>query len=277
MVWLTALFVGLVQGLCRFLPISVSGHMSILVNLFGLGYAKENHAIFEALMHLAACGAIMSIYGREFIGIVRETINYSKMPVRDRNTERLPQNVRIAAMVGVACIPFIVPMFCNGLLNTLYNKTAFSGAAMIITGVILWATFQIQEGKRTAKSMSVGNAVLIGLGAAVSCMPGMSIFATVYALCVTSDFRQTNAVRFTYMIMAPIYLLAGVFGVLGALNSGVDWTLIWMYLVSALVTYIVSYISILFFRYIAERKKLINVSLYMLAIGMVTLVLSIFM
>ncbi len=277
MVWLTALFVGFVQGICRFLPVSVSGHMSILVNLFGLGYARENHAIFEAFMHLAAFGAIMVIYGREFFAIIRETIAYSRMPVRDRNTERLPQNVRTAAMVCVCIVPLLVPLLFSDSVTKLYNNTTFTALSMLLTGVILWATFQIQEGKRSSKSMSMGTAILIGLGVAVSALPGMSIFATAYALCVTSDFRHTNAVRFSYFIMAPVYLLSGVIGLLGSLNAGVDWSLIWMYLGSAAVTFVVSYICILLFKYITERKQLINVSLYMLAVGTVTLILSIFM
>lgn len=277
MVWLTALFVGLVEGICRFLPVSVSGHMSILVNLFQLNYARENHLMFDALMHLAAFGAIMAIYGRDLSTVVSEAVAYSRLPVRDRNTERLPQNVRTAAMLAICIAPPLLMVLFSSSVAKLYEKTAFSSALMVLTGLMLWAACQTRDGRRGSKSMSVATAVMIGLGEAVSVMPGLSLFATAYCLAVTSDFRPSNAVRFAYMIMAPIYLVTGVVEVLTSLNAGPDWSAMGMYIVGAAVTFVAGYLTILFFKYILERNKLINVALYMFGIGVITLVLGLFM
>ena len=277
MVWLTALFVGLVQGICRFLPISVSGHMSVLVNLFGLNYARDNHLMFDALMHLAAFGAIMAIYGKDIVAVLREAVSYSRTPLRDRNTERLPQNVRTAAMVAIAVAPVLIAALASSAIRSLFSKTAFASLGMILVGVMLWATCQAQEGRRGAKSMPISSAVFVGLGEAVSMLPGLSLFAGAYCICVTNDFRTSNAVRFAYMIMAPIYLLTGVVEVLTSLNAGVDWSLMGMYLAGAALTFVASFFTILFFKWIIEQKKLINVALYMVGIGLITLVLGLFM
>ena len=277
MVWLTALLIGLVQGICRFLPVSASGHMSVIVNLFGLNYIRENNMLFEALMHLAAFGAIMTIYGRDFAAIIRDTIEYAKTPIRDKNTEKLPLNVRTASMVGIGIAPILIPLFMQKAFKALYLKTGFVALGLVITGVLLWAACQVSEGKRSVKSMSVATAALTGVANAISALPGMSLFASAYCMSVTNEFKQTNAVRFAYMIMAPIYLLAGIIEALVSLNSGMDFSYIWMYLAGAAVTYVSSYAAILFFRYILERKKLINVALYLFGIGSIALILSIFM
>lgn len=59
-----AVILGLVQGLAEFLPISSSGHLSILNNLFGMTTTADGHLFFDLLLHL---GTLLSKIGRAHV------------------------------------------------------------------------------------------------------------------------------------------------------------------------------------------------------------------
>ena len=69
---LTSIFLGLVQGITEFLPVSSSGHLSIFQNLFKLDYTAEEHLLFDVLLHLGTLGAIFAVYWKDIKTMVPE-------------------------------------------------------------------------------------------------------------------------------------------------------------------------------------------------------------
>ena len=69
---LQSLFLGLVQGIAEFLPISSSGHLSLFQNLFGLNAAGEDQLLFDVLLHLGTLVAVVVVYWNEIVTIVKE-------------------------------------------------------------------------------------------------------------------------------------------------------------------------------------------------------------
>lgn len=75
-IW-NAILLGLVQGIAEFLPISSSGHLSILQNLFHMSTAENGHLFFDVLLHLGTLISICIVYWRDIVAMVRETIAFS--------------------------------------------------------------------------------------------------------------------------------------------------------------------------------------------------------
>ena len=85
MTYLMAVFLGFVQGVAEFLPISSSGHLSVFQNLFNLNTAEGGHMFFDVLLHLGTLVSVCVVYWsdistmiREFFGLVREIKNPDK-------------------------------------------------------------------------------------------------------------------------------------------------------------------------------------------------------
>ena len=70
-IW-SAILLGLVQGLAEFLPISSSGHLSVLQNLFHLNSLEEGHLFFDVLLHLGTLVSIFICYWKDIKDMVRE-------------------------------------------------------------------------------------------------------------------------------------------------------------------------------------------------------------
>ena len=71
---LQSLFLGLVQGIAEFLPISSSGHLAIFQNLFGLTTAEGSHQFFDVLLHLGTLVSVCVVFWEDIVSIVRECV-----------------------------------------------------------------------------------------------------------------------------------------------------------------------------------------------------------
>ena len=64
MTYWSAILLGIIQGLAEFLPISSSGHLSILQNLFHMSTTENGHLFFDVLLHLGTLISICIVYWR---------------------------------------------------------------------------------------------------------------------------------------------------------------------------------------------------------------------
>lgn len=72
MTYLSAIILGLVQGIAEFLPISSSGHLSIFQNFFQLTDVEHDHLFFDVLLHLGTLVAVFIAYRRDIAELLRE-------------------------------------------------------------------------------------------------------------------------------------------------------------------------------------------------------------
>ena len=82
-IW-NAIILGLVQGIAEFLPISSSGHLSILQNLFHMSTAENGHLFFDVLLHLGTLAAVFVAYWPEI-----KISGQQKKPLRGANPKEL--------------------------------------------------------------------------------------------------------------------------------------------------------------------------------------------
>ena len=72
MFYLYTAFLGLVQGIAEFLPISSSGHLSLLQNFFGLKSVEETNLFLDVLLHLGTLISVFIYYWHDIVDMIRE-------------------------------------------------------------------------------------------------------------------------------------------------------------------------------------------------------------
>lgn len=274
-VW-NAIVLGIVQGIAEFLPISSSGHLSILQNLFHLQSAENGHMFFDVLLHLATLVSVCIAYRKEVADIVMEIVSWFK---RDLPQSRRPSDPlatrRLILMIVLGTLPLFVIVFFNDLIEPLYYSTIFIGIALILTGCMLYVSDRMVPGRKTEKSMRVRDALIIGVCQAVAVIPGLSRSGTTITAGLSVGMNRERAVRFSFLLSIPAILGANLIALIKALKEGIDASLLPAYLLGMVVAGVVGYFSIELLRRIARKGRFGGFAYYCWAVGLLAILLTV--
>ncbi len=273
---LQAMFLGLVQGLTEFLPVSSSGHLSIFQNFFHLTTPEESNLFFDVLLHLGTLISVCVVYRRDILGIIRDCLDFVRSashPVPGDEKRRYT-GARLLLLIVVATLPLFLILPVKDQIERLYYSTVFIGIALILTGAMLFVSDRMTRGKKTAKSMGVMDALLVGVCQAIATVPGLSRSGTTITAGISAGLDRQFAVKFSFLISIPAVLGANILSLAHALKEGIETALLPAYLLGTLVAMVVGYFAIWMVRYVAKKGKFGWFAYYCVIVGILTLVLS---
>ena len=274
-IW-SAIFLGIVQGLAEFLPISSSGHLSVLQNLFHMNSLEEGHLFFDVLLHLGTLVSIFICYWSDIKAIVREVfivLRGGRTVTGERISGPLPA-ARLFLMLVIATIPLVLIVPINGLVEELYYQSWFIGVAFMLTGCLLFVSDKMTPGHKTEKNMRIRDALIIGCCQCVATIPGLSRSGTTITAGIATGLDRGFAMRFSFLLSIPAVLGANVLSIVDAIREGFDASLLPIYLVGMLAAVISGIGAILLMKLISRKSKFGFFTYYCWAAGIITLVLS---
>lgn len=265
--FLSSVFLGLVQGVAEFLPISSSGHLSLFQTFFEL---KEAGLFFDVLLHLGTLIAIFVYYWKDIVGLVKEFVRivtclFSKE--KRAKMGRLSPKGRMILMILVATLPLFIILPIKDKVEGLYTNTIFVGIALIVTGCILFFSDRMARGKKTAKSATMLDALLVGVGQAIAVVPGLSRSGTTISAGMMRGFSRRFAVRFSFLLSIPAVLGANILSIGEAVSAGVDASLLPGYIAGTVVAAVSGYFAIRLVNLLADKGKFGNFAYYCWGIG----------
>lgn len=272
MTYLSAILLGLIQGVAEFLPISSSGHLAIFQNFFSL--SENGNLFFDVLLHLGTLVAVFFAYSREIGELLREffrMIHVTRTPRRQKPD--IPAR-RMILMIVLATLPLLLVLPVKDKVEALYNNTFFIGFALILTGVLLFASDRAKRGVKDERNATMLDAVFVGIAQAVAVVPGLSRSGTTISAGLSQGFDRGFAVRFSFLLSIPAVIGANLFSLADAVKAGIDASLLPKYLIGVLVAMVSGYAAIRFLRYIANKGRFGGFAYYCWGAGIVTLILS---
>lgn len=275
---LEAIFLGMVQGLAEFLPVSSSGHLSVFQNFFGISAGEESSLIFDVLLHLGTLVSVCVVYWKDLMSILQECISLVKgigHPVPGEK-KRYP-SVRLLLMMAVSSIMLFLILPFKDEVEKLYNHTGFIGFALLMTGCMLYISDRMARGKKTEKNMRILDAVIIGICQGVATIPGLSRSGTTITAGIATGLDRQFAVKFSFLISIPAILAANLLSLVDAVKVGVDVAMMPTYLLGTLVAMVVGYFALNLVKYISQKGKFGWFAYYCWAAGAITLLLTIFL
>ncbi len=272
--YLSSIFLGFVQGVAEFLPISSSGHLSLMQHLMELKSVAEADILFDVLLHLGTLIAVCVVYwkdivdmAKDFWAVLRGLFSKNRAPMG-----KPTPNSRMVLLLIVATLPLVLVVPIKDLVTSLYSSTLFIGCALLVTGFILFYSDRMQKGKKTARTASVTDALLVGLGQAVAIVPGLSRSGTTISVGMMRGFDRKFAVRFSFLLSIPAILGANILEIGEAVSAGVDPKLIPVYLVGMLVAAVSGYFAIRLVNLLAQKGQFGKFAYYCWAVGLITIV-----
>ncbi len=258
---LQSIILGTIQGLTEFLPISSSGHLIVLPKVFGW---QDQGLAFDVFLHLGTLLAVLFFFRRDWIRIIRAVIFWKKGEGRkDRKLVLLI----IIGIIPAACLGF----FLNNLIENQLRLPLVVGINLIFWGIILeiadWRTKKQKDAIENEKNITYLKVLIIGLFQAISLVPGGSRSGLSITGGLLAGLNRKTAVRFSFLMSAPLILGAGLFEGIKIFNDSmmsVNWLNFFFGFFAALLSGILAIKLII---YLAERKSFMPLVIYRILLG----------
>ncbi len=275
MSYLTAVLLGLVQGVAEFLPISSSGHLAIAEQLLNLQGASNVPEFFDVLLHLGTLVAVFIAYWDDIRDMIVEFFAGIGDLAHHSTPNPVPPARRLILLIIVGTLPLFVMVPFRHFFSSLGDNMYFIGGALIFTGILLFVSDRVHHGRKTEKTATMLDALLVGIGQAVALCPGISRSGMTITTGCFAGFERKFAVRFAFLLSIPAVIGANILSLKDAIDAGIDWASVPAYLVGVAVAAVSGYACIRLLRYIAEKGRFGAFAYYCWAVGALTLVLTV--
>ena len=275
MTFLSSFLLGLVQGIAEFLPISSSGHLAIAQNLLGMSDAGTVPEFFDVLLHLGTLVAVFVAYWADIKDMVLEFFRGAGDLIHHSTPNPVPPARRLILLIILGTLPLFVVLPVKDAVQSLSNSMVFIGAALIVTGVLLFVSDRVKNGRKNERTATWLDVLIVGLGQAIATMPGISRSGMTITTGCFVGFERKFAVRFSFLLSIPAVLGANILSLADAAKAGINWAEVPVYLVGVVTAAVVGYLCIRLLRFIADRGKFGAFAYYCWAVGVLTLVLNV--
>jgi undecaprenyl-diphosphatase len=266
MSYFEAIVLGIVQGLTEFLPISSSGHLRIVPELFGW---SDPGASFTAVIQLGTMAAVVIFFWKDLWRITAAWCADAWGIVKARSIREggSSDDARMGWYLIVATIPIAIFGFAfKDQIETGARDLRLIASTLIIGGlVLLWAD---RVGSRTkgVEHISTRDGVTIGLAQSLALIPGVSRSGSTISAGMFLGFTREAAARFSFLLSIPAVVLSGLFSLKDV--GGGDGVPVGPTLVATVVSFVVGYAAIAWLlRYLTSHTLVIFV-VYRVALGL---------
>lgn len=270
---LSSVLLGVIQGVTEFLPVSSSGHLAIAQHLLNISGASESPPFFDVLLHLGTLFAVFAAYWEDIRDMVLEFFYGVSDLVHRTTPRRVPPARRMILLIIVGTLPLFAVLPIKDTIEALGDNMYFVASALLATGCLLFASDHVRRGRKTEKSATMLDALLVGVGQALATCPGISRSGTTITAGCFVGFERKFAVRYSFLMSIPAILGANILSLKDALEAGILWEEVPIYLVGVTVSAVVGYACIRLIRLVADKGKFGFFAYYCWLAGIVTLAL----
>jgi undecaprenyl-diphosphatase len=197
-----AIFLGIVQGLTEFLPVSSSGHLALLQRLFT---TKEAPVTFVIVVHLATLGAVIVYFRHKLWALVVETAK----ALRERNFAKVPREVWL---LFVGTIPVVIlGSLLKPVFEQIFTSMLFVGTGFLVTSGLMLGTKLLGKTSKNLDKVSLRTALVIGVFQAVAIFPGISRSGATIFGGLREGIKKEDAFEFSFLLSIPAILGAVLF------------------------------------------------------------------
>ena len=210
---LQAVLLGVLQGLTEFLPVSSSGHLVLLQNLFGI---KEPALLFDISLHIGTLVSICAVFFQDILSILSTLIRLPALLKSSNGFIALfneNEDVRMAALIVLGSIPTaVIGVLFQKVTDQLFGSVWLVGIMLIVTGTLLMFTRYITGKGRSLKQVRSKDALIIGLVQGLAIIPGISRSGSTISTALFLKVDRETAGRYSFLLSLPAMIGALVMG-----------------------------------------------------------------
>ncbi|WP_144712070.1 undecaprenyl-diphosphate phosphatase [Curtobacterium pusillum] len=265
---LEAIFLGFVQGLTEFLPVSSSAHLRI-VGLF-LPDAKDPGAAFTAVTQLGTETAVLIYFWRDITRIIGRWFR----SLAGKTVPRNDPDARLGWLVIIGTIPIgIAGILLKDSIETTFRSLWIVAIVLVVFGIVLGVADVLGRKVRRIEHMTFGGGILIGLAQVLALVPGVSRSGATVSMGLALGYTRPAAARFAFLLAVPAVFLSGLYEAATSLgDTGAPFGLADT-LIATVVAFVVGFVVIAAFMNYISKRSFLPFVVYRIALGIVLLVL----
>lgn len=263
MTLLQALVLGVVEGITEFLPVSSTGHLTIVEQLLGLSVNDPGVTAFTAIIQVGAIAAVIVYFRRDIAALVTAWCR----GLVDRAARDKPQ-YRLAWYVIAGSIPIgVVGLAGKGLISGVLRSLWVVAIGLIAWSAVMYLAERAATQTRAEDGLRWPDAIVVGLVQCAALVPGVSRSGATISAGLFRGLDRVTATRLSFFLSIPALVAAGAEQALSegaAISQTVGWAATG---VATAVSFVVAYASIAWLlRLVAAHSITVFIG-YRLALG----------
>jgi undecaprenyl-diphosphatase len=204
MVYLLAIFLGLIQALTEFLPISSSGHLILARGALDFGFVDG--LTFDVGLHVGTLLAVLVYFRRDIAGLITGFLSTFIGPDFKNNPDQ-----RLAWYIVAGSVPAAIAGFLYEEQIEYYLRNPIVVVfTLVIGGILFLVAERHTKQKNDIFSLSFGGVVFVGVAQALALIPGVSRSGITIIAGMTQRLRRAEAARFSFLLGTPALAGAGL-------------------------------------------------------------------
>jgi undecaprenyl-diphosphatase len=201
-----AILLGIIQGITEFVPVSSSGHLLLVPDLFNL---TTPDLTLIAISHIATILAVIIYFWRDLWQIATAVIEGLRQGEPMGTT-----NARLGWYIAVGSIPAAVVGFTlKDYFDAIFSEPIYAAFFLLGTAVLLITGERLLAGTKTPAEMGWMDAIIIGLFQTLALLPGLSRSGSTIVGGLLRGLDRHTAARYSFLLSVPITTGAGLFEV----------------------------------------------------------------
>ncbi len=264
--WAEAAFLGLLQGLTEFLPVSSSAHLRIVGPLLPSG--GDPGAAFTAITQIGTEAAVLLYFRRELSAIAGSWWQYVASAGRHADADS-----RMGWLILIGTLPIaVLGLLFKDAIETSLRNLHITAAMLIGFALLLWAADRFGAQRRTLKDLGWRDGLLFGLAQALALIPGVSRSGGTITAGLLMGYTREAAARYSFLLAVPAVLASGFYQLWRSAEVGSPIAA-GPTALATVVAFGVGYVVIVAFMKFVTTRSYLPFVFYRIALGLVVLAL----
>ena len=269
---LESIFLGIIQGLTEFLPISSSAHQRIVGEF--LSNAQDPGARFTAITQIGTELAVLIFFRNDIKRIVVSWLRQTVMRATLSSEESL--DAKMGWLIIIGSLPIMVLGYLGqDVIRNNLRSLWFIAIVMIVFGIILGLADHYGKNRLTLKDLNAPHGIWYGLAQSLALMPGVSRSGATIAMGRLLGYSREAALRYSFLLALPAVFGSGLYelkGAIGESTSSQVYSLSQTFVATA-VAFVVGYAVIAWLLKYVTAKSFMPFIIYRIILGTTLLVL----
>lgn len=259
MTWFEAIVLGVIQGLTEFLPISSSGHLLVVPQLFGW---DDPGASFTAVIQLGTMAAVLLFFWRDIVRIAVAWVRSLWTPELRRSLD-----ARMGWYIIVGTIPIgLAGVIFSDQIKTIARDLRLTASMLIIFGILLYLADRFRPQQKSESDLTMRDGILYGLAQMLALIPGVSRSGATITAGRALGYTREAAARFSFLLSIPAIVLSGLYELKDIGGEGsASWG---QTILATVVAFIVGYASIAWLLKWLTSHSVLIFTVYRIIVGL---------